>query len=265
MAIDNLAYWSRKPPVVQPLPHNENPPVAYNKHRTYIAFLIGDGDNVAYLKHSRRDWITERLQRCANNSSSSKNSKGGDSNGSGGRDGSACPYPLLWTMSPHVTHLAPDWAQWYAQQLLKTKTDNFALPPSGHLYAYPSLFPQEQQEAFVRATERDCTLLATRVSTAWEVASSWGNALAEYFPRYAERGIVQSLVCLCCSHAEYALSTTVATTHSGPDLTPAPLYCLLFRSSGSLTGSCLSSLPACRLRVCLDTRRRTAGDCQCAV
>ena len=216
MAIDNLAYWSRKPPVVQPLPHNENPPVAYNKHRTYIAFLIGDGDNVAYLKHSRRDWITERLQRCANNSSS-KNSKG-DSNGSGS-DGSACPYPLLWTMSPHVTHLAPDWAQWYAQQLLITKTDNFALPPSGHLYAYPSLFPQEQQEAFVRATERDCTLLATRVSTAWEVASSWGNALAEYFPRYAERGIVQSLVCLCCSHAEYALSTTVATTHSGPDLT----------------------------------------------
>ena len=71
--------------------------------------------------------ITERLQRC---------------------NGAACSYPLLWTMSPHVSHLAPDWAEWYARQLLKTGTDRFALPPSGHLYAYPSLFPPEQQEAF---------------------------------------------------------------------------------------------------------------------
>jgi hypothetical protein len=77
---------------------------------------------------------------------------------------------------------------------LKTKTDGFALPPSGHLYSYPSLFPAAQQENFVRATENDCRLLATRVSTAWEVASSWEKALESFFPLYATRGIVQSLV-----------------------------------------------------------------------
>ena len=115
--VDNLAYWSRTPTITQPLPHNQHPAVAYGKERTYIAFLIGDGDNVAYLKNSRRDWITNRLKAC---------------------NGTACSYPLLWTMSPHVLHLAPDWAQWYAQQLLKTKTDRFALPPSGHLYACES-------------------------------------------------------------------------------------------------------------------------------
>lgn len=181
--VDNLAYWSSKPPVSQPLPHNEVPPVIYDRRRTYIAFLIGDGDNVAYLKHSRRDWITERIQRCS--------SDNGTGDGSEDISGGGCSYPLLWTMSPHITHLAPEWARWYAEQLLKTKTDGFALPPSGHLYAYPSLFPAVQQEAFVRATENDCRLLATRVSTAWEVASSWERALASFFPLYATRGIVQ--------------------------------------------------------------------------
>ncbi len=177
----NLAYWSREPPLTQPLPHNDGPPVIYDHRRTYVAFLIGDGDNVAYLKHSRRDWITERLERCKSGNYTDKNAGG-------------CSYPLLWTMSPHVTHLAPDWARWFAEQLLKTKTDGFALPPSGHLYSYPSLFPAAQQENFVRATENDCRLLATRVSTAWEVASSWEKALESFFPLYATRGIVQSLV-----------------------------------------------------------------------
>lgn len=71
--------------------------------------------------------------------------------------GTACPYPLVWTMNPHILHLAPQaaipsrpslaaivpflaltdnssihrershrlwqWAQWYAEQLLITKTD----------------------------------------------------------------------------------------------------------------------------------------------
>ena len=107
-------------------------------------------------------------------------------------------------MNPHVMHLAPQWAEWYAQQLLLTKTDRclprplevldcmcmirFALPPSGDLYAYPSMFPEEQQAAFVANTERDCTLLATSMTTAWEFAGHWLHAIKEYFPRYATRG-----------------------------------------------------------------------------
>jgi len=170
----NLAYFSRKPALTTPLPHNAPTRDAggYNASKTYISFLIGDGDNMDYLQSSRRDWITGRVAQC---------------NGT-------CPYPLLWTMNPHVMHLAPDWAQWYAEQLLLTKTDRFALPPSGDLYSYPSEFPKDQQATFVANTERDCQLLSTTASTAWEFAGNWGSALEEYFPRYGPRGIVESLV-----------------------------------------------------------------------
>ena len=34
--------------------------------------------------------------------------------------------------------------------------DWFVLPPSGHLYAYPSLMSDADQAAFVAATEADC-------------------------------------------------------------------------------------------------------------
>ena len=105
-----------------------------------------------------------------------------------------CAFPLLWTMNAHVLHLAPEWGHWYAEQLLVTKTDKFALPPSGDLYAYPSMFPGEQQATFVSNTEADAALLSTSVTTAWEVVGNWEHALTEYFPRYAEHGTVSSLV-----------------------------------------------------------------------
>ena len=97
-------------------------------------------------------------------------------------------------MSPHVLHLAPAWASWYAKQLLRTKLDRFALPPSGDLYAYPSMFPPAQQEAFVANTGRDATLLSTSVSTVWEFAMHWEKALKNYFPKFATRHIVNALV-----------------------------------------------------------------------
>jgi hypothetical protein len=46
-------------------------------------------------------------------------------------------------------------------------------------YAYPSLFPAAQQELFVAHTERDARLLATNVTTAWEIAGTWERALTE--------------------------------------------------------------------------------------
>ena len=61
-------------------------------------------------------------------------------------------------------------------------------------YAYPSMFPEQQQNTFVTNTEHDAELLATPVSTAWEFAAHWGGALAEYFPKFARRGVVDALV-----------------------------------------------------------------------
>ena len=170
----NLAYWTQAKPVTTPLPFNPTPTTIYNSSKTYIAFLVGDGDNLDYLQSSRRIWIAERLQMCQK------------TNG--------CQYPLLWTISPHVLYLAPDWARWYAEQLLLTKLDRFALPPSGDLYSYPELFPEKDQNTFVTNTERDATLLSTSVTTDWEWATRWTKSIEEWFPKYAKNGIIDAVV-----------------------------------------------------------------------
>lgn len=172
----NLAYWTGERPQIQAaLPHNQQSPTVYNASNTYVAFLVGDGDNLDYIQGGRMRWMQERTTQCEDPTR-------------------GCHYPLLWTMSPHVTKFAPAMYEWYNQQLLRTKLDRFALPPSGDLYSYPSLFPNDEQEEFVRNTEHDAELLATKVTTAWEWALSWGKALKDYFPKYAERGIVNALV-----------------------------------------------------------------------
>ena len=150
----NLAFYTQKGPhVTSPLPFNPTPATVFNKSKTYIAFVVGDGDNLDYMfGHERRDWIEERLTMCAHKK---------------------CTYPLLWTMSPHLLYLAPDVARWYGDQLLQTQTDRFALPPSGDLYSYPELFPEADQNAHVRNTERDAYLLSTSVTTDWEWATRW--------------------------------------------------------------------------------------------
>jgi hypothetical protein len=171
----NLAYYTQKAPrVTSPLPFNPTPATSFNKSKTYIAFVVGDGDNLDYIfGNERRAWIEERLEMCANKQ---------------------CSYPLLWTMSPHMLYLAPDVVRWYGDQLLQTQTDRFALPPSGDLYSYPELFPEKDQDTHVRNTERDAYLLSTSVTTDWEWASRWNKALESFFPKYATAGIITSLV-----------------------------------------------------------------------
>jgi hypothetical protein len=172
----NLAYWTtERPHINSPLEKNPDLDTVYNASKTYIAFLIGDGDNVDYIQGGRMRWMNERTAQC-------DDPKRG------------CHFPLLWTMSPHILKLSPAYFHWYNAQLLRTKLDRFALPPSGDLYAYPSLFPDDQQDTYVRNTERDAELLSTKVTTAWEWALSWGHALKHYFPKYAKTGIINALV-----------------------------------------------------------------------
>merc|ERR1712046_188240 len=167
-----MAYFSRKAPISTPLVQNPEPPrEQYNKSKTYVALIIGDGDNMNFLKGSRRDWIEQRVQKC--------------------KEGKGC-FPLLWTISPHVLHLAPDMARWYFNQSFLTKNDYFVLPPSGDLYSYPSMMSKTDQATFVMNTERDCKLLNTSSIVAWEWFYDWGHAISEYFPQYANRGVVRS-------------------------------------------------------------------------
>lgn len=54
------------------------------------------------------------------------------------------------------------------------------------------MFPGADQDTFVSNTERDALLLNTAVTSSWEVAGNWIHALSEYFPRFAERGIIRA-------------------------------------------------------------------------
>ena len=70
-------------------------------------------------------------------------------------------FPLEWTVSPHTFYAAPDMFRWFLNQSSSTGSDWLILPPSGHLYAYPAMLADADQEAFVGQTERDCELLNT--------------------------------------------------------------------------------------------------------
>lgn len=88
-----------------------------------MAFIIGDGDNLNFVKSSRKDWMTARVTYCADKV----------------KDGKKCP-PLIWSLSAQLLKLAPDMITWYFDQAKKTGADFFTLPPSGDLYSYPGQF-----------------------------------------------------------------------------------------------------------------------------
>ena len=94
-----------------------------------MGFVIGDGDNLNFLKGSRHDWFKQRLDYC------------GEAARTKGRDSAAyltqdC-FPLIWTVSPTILKDAPDMLRWYYDASYETGQDFFTLPPSGDLYAYP--------------------------------------------------------------------------------------------------------------------------------
>ena len=139
--------------------------MVFNESKIYISFTIGDGDNLSYLKGSRRSWMKERVQRC---------------------EQGLC-FPLQWSISPHTLYLAPKMLQWYYEQAYMNKYDYFVLPPSGHLYAYPSEMEYDTaQKNFVEWTENDCRLLGCNATVAWEFVFTWNKAIKTYFPRYGQ-------------------------------------------------------------------------------
>ena len=110
--VSNLAYFSNKPRVTSPLKQNPDPDIEYDSSNKYIAFVIGDGDNIAMIKKDRRKWMIERVAKCGT--------------------GTKC-YPLMWTLSPQLLKLGPDIIEWFYNMSYITGADYFVLPPSGDL------------------------------------------------------------------------------------------------------------------------------------
>ena len=167
----NLSFFDTRGPAIDSpdtLPRTAPEQVAYDPATTYVAFVIGDGDNLRYIMSSRRDWLEQRLARCRNAEPK-------------------CP-PLTWTLSPHLPELAPDVLRWYFEAAATTGADYFMLPPSGYQYAYPGLMPAAEQARFASATERVAGILGTHSVIHWEWYTDWQRSRAEFLPRYAHAG-----------------------------------------------------------------------------
>ena len=98
-------------------------------------------------------------------------------------NGSAC-FPLTWTFQPNLASLSPAMLRWYFEQAKRTGKDSLILPPSGALYAYPSLFPADLQAQYVQMTNDAAKVLNTTSSADWEFLGDWMSAIHDYFPRY---------------------------------------------------------------------------------
>ncbi len=167
----NLSFFdTRRPAITKPdqLPTNTPQILKYNPQTTYVAFVIGDGDNIRYIMSTRKEWLGQRVAKC--------------------RDAKpACP-PLTWTISPHLPDLAPDVLQWYAAAVKSTGADYFMLPPSGYQYAYPAMMPADVQASFAAKTEQAAQILGARSVVHWEWYQSWQDSVAKFMPRYAHQG-----------------------------------------------------------------------------
>ena len=165
--MSNLGFYSRKPPIATPLAQNPLGRPTFDAKKTYVALVVGDGDSIRHMEMYSRVFFLDRVARC-------------------NADPKGC-FPLLWSLSPQLMRLAPDWLRWYYAQASLTKHDYFVLPASGDVYSYPALFSPENQARYVASTERDCRLMNTSATVDWEWADTWPNAEKNYFPRYSVR------------------------------------------------------------------------------
>lgn len=173
----NLSFFStRRAAIDQPgtLKQNTAENTPYDPTKTYIAFVVGDGDNVQYIMSSRKEWLRQRLADCQ-------------------QPGSPCS-PLTWTISPHLPDLAPDVIEWYYRTSRQTGRDYFTLPPSGHLYAYPTSLRDEEADRFVELTERDAQILDLHGTVHWDWFTTWTDAELRLLPKYGKvNGAIQGI------------------------------------------------------------------------
>ncbi len=174
--VNNLSFFSsRRRPITNPRELERNPAeeVVYDRNDTYVAFVVGDGDNVQYILDARSQWLRDRLAECE-------------------RDPHLCA-PITWSMSPHLPRLAPDVLEWYFSRSRETGRDYFMLPPSGYLYAYPASLSAAVQQSFIDAAEAAATILGTASTVHWEWFTTWQEAESAFLPRYAQHGVIRGI------------------------------------------------------------------------
>ncbi|CAB9496531.1 expressed unknown protein [Seminavis robusta] len=195
--VTNLSFFNRgagTPVISSPIvPLAVQDPV-YNPDKNYIAVVVGDGDNISFMEDRRVEWMKERVRYCSERPPDQQVL----SLANGDPAFQPICYPLSWSMSPHLPTLAPEMWQWYQDSAFNATQglDTFVLPPSGHLYSYPGLMGSETQAEFVRLTEQDARTLNTNTMVAWEWVGTWNNAFTNYFPKYTNNGVIESVLAM---------------------------------------------------------------------
>jgi len=192
--VNNLAFFSRKAPITKPLLQNPtgSQTMRFNASKTYLTLIVGDGDNIAFMKGSRKDWMKQRVERCGMEATSDEAAKQEKASWHSAGKAPAC-FPLVWTASPQLLHLAPDMLRWYYSMSYKTGRDYFVLPPSGDLYSYPAMMPTPVQDQFISNTEHDGILMNTSGTVDWEWFTTWSSAIKDFIPRYSQHGVIRGI------------------------------------------------------------------------
>jgi hypothetical protein len=135
------------------------PPKPKLQNKIYVAFILGDGDNLQYVEHlMRKLW---------NN----------PDRGS---------VPMGWTLSPAMVDAMPGALNFYHQS--STQNDNLISGPSGYGYTYPNEWPdQNLLNQFVAKTEDYNRRAGFKVITIWNtitggINQNVGQSFASFAP-----------------------------------------------------------------------------------
>lgn len=170
----NLAFHSGAPRIEKgELIQRSNVGIEYDPQHTYLSFVMGDGDNLAFVHGVLFDQVRARKQLCRVNT---------------GGANICSRLPLIWTVSPHALDLAPDLVRWFYNN---SNSDHWTLPPSGYLYGYAGSMKDTMQASFVQKTEDAAERMDTVTSVVWEWFGTWKRALSSYIPRYGVRRLIQ--------------------------------------------------------------------------
>jgi len=171
----NLAFFSQSDPIEDELLQNPGiDSLSFEKNKSYVSFIIGDGDNLNIVKGQHKDWWEDRKEFCISGKNWPQYNITAEN---------AC-FPLVWTISPQLLDVAPAMIQWYYDQAALTTADYFILPPSGHLYSYPGAMSAVDQNSYKALTERDAQKMNISGTVHWEWFSKWKSALS-YFEKFS--------------------------------------------------------------------------------
>ena len=71
--VNNLSFFTLKEAHSKPLPQPAgNITETFNPDSTYMSFVIGDGDNIAFMRGGRKKWFDDRVKYCEERKDSDK-------------------------------------------------------------------------------------------------------------------------------------------------------------------------------------------------